>query len=76
METGTFLQEKVSTYINEHFVPLKFEPGAGDDQFRHFNIRATPTCLVLDKEGKELSRIVGFYNADEFLGQMDAVMKS
>ena len=76
METGTFLQENVSSYINEHFVPLKFELGAGEEQFRDFNIRATPTYLVLDQEGKELSRIVGFYNADEFIEQMDVVVKS
>lgn len=76
METGTFLQERVSSYVNEHFVPLKFDLGAGDDQFRHFNVRATPTCIVLDQEGKELLRIVGFYNADEFIGQMDAAIQS
>lgn len=76
METGTFLQKNVSSYINEHFVPLKFVTGAGDEQFRNFNIRATPTYVVLDQDGNELSRVVGFYNADEFIEQMDLVIKS
>ena len=76
METGTFLQENVSSYINEHFVPLKFVTGADEEKFRNYNIRATPTFLVLDQEGKELSRVVGFYNADEFIDQMDTVVKS
>jgi thiol:disulfide interchange protein DsbD len=38
------------------------------DRLRNdYNIRGVPTVLIIDKSGKEVQRITGFVNADEFL---------
>lgn len=71
METGTFLQEEVKEYINKNFLPLKYESGADAEQFRRFAVRATPSYVILDPGGNEISRIVGFYNAKEFIDQLE-----
>ena len=73
METGTFLQEDVVSHMKEHFIALKYESGRDAEQFMRFNVRATPTFVVLDAEGSEIDRIVGFYNPDDFIGQLESV---
>lgn len=35
---------------------------------KQFNVIGMPTVLVIDSGGKEINRITGFVNADEFLG--------
>ena len=72
METGTFLQEKVIEYVGQNFVPLKYESGRDSEQFMRFNVRGTPTFLVIDSDGNETHRILGFYDPDEFIGQLEA----
>ena len=72
METGTFLQEKVIEYVSQNFIPLKYESGRDSEQFMRFNVRGTPTFLVLDSDGNETHRILGFYSQDEFIGQLEA----
>jgi thioredoxin-related protein len=71
METGTFLQENVQEHIMKYFVPLKYESGRDADQFLRFSITATPTCIVLDSGGDELSRAVGYLEAEPFIGVLD-----
>ncbi|MCK7523226.1 MAG: thioredoxin domain-containing protein [Ignavibacteriales bacterium] len=39
-----------------------------EDLRKRFNVIGMPTVLIIDSRGKELNRITGFVNADEFLG--------
>jgi len=71
METGTFLQEKVIEYVSQNFIPLKYESGRDAEQFMRFNIRGTPTFLVLDSDGNETLRILGYYDPDAFITQLE-----
>ena len=75
METGTFLQEKVVEYVGKHYVPLKYESGRDSEQFMRFNVRGTPTFLVLDSEGNEILRIPGYHDPDAFLELLKAQEK-
>jgi thioredoxin 1 len=72
METGTFLQENVIEYIGRNFVPLKYESGRDGEQFMRFNVRGTPTFLVLDSEGNETRRMLGYFDPDDFIAQLEA----
>ena len=74
METGTFLQENVVAHIKKHFIPLKYESGRDSEQFMRFNVRATPTFVVLKSDGSEIDRIVGYYRPDDFIGQLESVI--
>ena len=75
METGTFLQEKVQDYVNTNFIALKYNSGPDAEQFRRFDIRMTPTYVVLDAEGNELGRVIGYQATDEFISQIDGLGK-
>ena len=61
MATRIFPQKMVGDYFNEAFVNLKvdMEKGEGPALQERFRVRAYPTFLFLDANGKEVNRIVG-----------------
>lgn len=71
METGTFLKEDVQRHIKKYFIPLKYESGRDAEQFQRFAVKATPTFIVLDSQGNEVYRTIGFYSPDDFIGQLE-----
>lgn len=74
MATQVFPQKKVGDYFNEHFVSFKIdmEKGEGPELKNKFSVRAYPTFLFLDGDGKEINRIVGGdSDADKFLESVD-----
>ena len=75
METVTFLREDVQDYVNDNFVAIKYNSGEDSEQFRRFDISMTPTCVVLDDEGNELGRVIGYQAADEFIEQVKGLGK-
>ena len=66
MDAVTYPNAAVIEYIEQNHVPLKVphdqQPLAGD-----FNVKWTPTLVVLDQEGKEHHRTVGFLSPEEFI---------
>ena len=66
MDTVTYPEEKVTNFINQHFIPLRVnydaQPYASD-----FNVKWTPTLITLDSEGREHYRTLGFLSADELI---------
>ncbi|HEX9252231.1 MAG TPA: protein-disulfide reductase DsbD [Ignavibacteriaceae bacterium] len=40
---------------------------------KRFNVVGMPTVLIIDSEGKEIKRITGFVNADEFLTYIENI---
>lgn len=74
MATDVFPQKKVGDYFNKHFVSFKIdmEKGEGPSLKKQFSIKAYPTFLFLDGEGKEINRIVGGdRDVDAFLHRVD-----
>jgi len=72
METGTFQQDRVAEFINRRFIPLKYESGRDAEQFQRFAVRATPTFIVLNAEGDEIFREIGYYEPDEFIERIES----
>jgi tetratricopeptide (TPR) repeat protein len=66
MDAVTYPNDKLINFINESVVPLRVasdhKPLSSD-----FNVQWTPALLVLDQNGKEHHRTVGFMSADELL---------
>ncbi|MDD2390226.1 MAG: hypothetical protein PHP23_10900 [Desulfobacterales bacterium] len=69
MDTVTYPESSVISFISDHMIPLRVrydaQPTAGD-----FNVKWTPTIVTLDYDGKEHHRTVGFLKADEFMASM------
>ncbi len=72
METGTFLQKNIQEHVQHHFIPLKYESGTDAEQFLRYAITATPTFIILDPNGEEVYRFIGFYSDDDFINQLDS----
>ena len=66
MDAGTYPNEAVIEFINQNVVPLQVasdqQPMASD-----FKVTWTPALLILDQEGNEHHRTVGFMGADELI---------
>lgn len=61
MSESIFPDAEVGKYMNTTFVNAKVdaEKGEGKDIAATYEIRAYPTMLMLDAQGKEIGRIVG-----------------
>ncbi len=66
MDAGTYPNETVADFINQNVIALRIaadsQPFADD-----FDIKWTPALLVLDKDGKEHHRTIGFFDADQLI---------
>ena len=76
MAAKIFPQEKMGTYFNKNFVVAKFdaERGEGLTVAKKYNVRAYPTFLILDSTGKEVGRIVGGADPDDFIAKVQEVV--
>ena len=66
MDAVTYPQGKVIEFVQKHFIPLRVafdaQPLATD-----FQVKWTPTLIVLDAKGKEHHRSVGFLAPEELI---------
>jgi tetratricopeptide (TPR) repeat protein len=65
MDTVTYPQEKVIDFITDGMVPLRV--AADHPLASGYDVTWTPALLVIDSEGKEYHRVVGFLPDDEFV---------
>ena len=66
MGAVTYPEDKVVEFITSRMIPIQLHSDAkpyADD----FNVKWTPTVIVLDEDGKEHSRTVGFLPPEEFV---------
>jgi len=59
MDAVTYPDKKVSDFINKNMIALRI-PSDAKPYCTDFKITWTPTLIVLDQEGKEHHRTVGF----------------
>lgn len=73
MTTQVFPLDTVGQYMNAHFVCLKvdMEKGEGPELAKRYEVRAYPTFLILDKEGKEVNRLVGANSPAGFIESLE-----
>jgi thioredoxin-related protein len=75
MEAGTFPNKELQEYLERHFVPVKYVSGPDAEQFTRFNVFIEPAFLVLDADGNEVYRKIGFFEADLLIEQLDKARK-
>lgn len=78
LATNVFPLDKVGRYFNEKFVNTKIdmEKGEGPELAKKYGVNVFPTLLILDHEGNEKGRIVGFKEADALIEAAQNVLKS
>ena len=66
-----FTQAEVGDFFNARFVNLKIdmEKGEGVELARHFEVKAYPTMLILDGDGKVQHKVVGYTEGPALIEQ-------
>jgi thioredoxin-related protein len=75
MNTCTLITPRVQDYIKIHFISIKYESGTDSDQFMRFGVTAKPAVIVLDSEGNEIFRKIGYFEPDVFIGKLEMARK-
>ena len=74
-----FYQNKIfHKFLDSNFIIFRASRGdeIGDQTFEKFNIRVTPTTMVIDNDGSEVDWHVGYGPPpDEFLAQLEKTVK-
>lgn len=66
MDSVTYPNEKVIEFIENNLIPLRISFDA-QPFASQFNLKWTPTLIILDTEGKEQERIIGFLPPEELI---------
>lgn len=66
MDAVTYPDEKVIDFIQNALIPLRISFNA-QPLASQFDLKWTPTLIVLDSQGKEHQRTVGFLSPEEFI---------
>ncbi|MDD3579627.1 MAG: hypothetical protein PHW74_01255 [Desulfobacca sp.] len=66
MDAVTYPQEAVISFIEANFIPVQIE-SSHQVLMDQFKVKWTPTLLVLDAEGGEHYRTVGFLAPEDFI---------
>ena len=68
MATNVFPNDTLGAYMNEHFVCMKLdmEHGEGPERNKTFQVKAYPTFIFIDADGKEMTRYEGKAMQDDF----------
>lgn len=75
MAKNVFSLPRVGDFMNSRYVALKMdmETGEGPDVGHRYEVKAYPTMLILDAEGHELHRIVGYRDASALIEELSNV---
>ncbi len=65
-----YAREDVEDFVTEHFVPVKIHIAEQPREFDRFGAVWTPTLAVLDPDGEEHDRFVGYLPGDDFLARL------
>lgn len=69
MDAVTYPDAKVAVFIDKKLIPLRISSDK-KPQSEDFNIKWTPTLIILDQEGGERHRTVGFLAPEELISSL------
>jgi len=70
MDTVTYPDKNVVSFLTENFVLLKVPFAHDEEMVKKFNATWTPTFIILDSEGKEHDRFVGYLPPDDYISHL------
>lgn len=70
MGAVTYPNEGVARFVDLNFIPVQVEI-SNKEMVQKYNVSWTPTILVLDADGKEHYRSVGFLQPDVFIATFE-----
>ncbi len=75
LDTDTYTDERVIDFAKQNLISKKIdaEKDSGPEQKKKYRVRGYPTILLLDTDGNEVDRIVGYRPPDEFLNELNRI---
>ena len=70
------LQDQAVVDATQEFVPVWIDASRGADEVRKLDVRGTPTILILDRQGNEMTRIGGLVEKQELLKRLAEARRS
>lgn len=77
MAREVFPSEEVGKYLNQRFISIKMdmEKGEGPSLATKYGVKAYPTFLIFDGNGKEICRLIGGANANRLIQKIEEGIK-
>lgn len=69
MDAVTYPDERVIEFISQHIVPMRVHIGS-EPLPQRFNVQWTPTFVLLNADGQEQHRTVGWHSPEELLASL------
>lgn len=66
MDAVAYIDPAATQFVNDTFVPVRI-PADDPELGPRYKVKWTPTLLLLDAEGNELYRTLGFYPPEELI---------
>jgi thiol-disulfide isomerase/thioredoxin len=66
----TYLDSNVCFYVENHFIPLQVDFNKNKALVKRFGVKWTPSIIILDADGDEHYRFIGFLKPEDFAGQI------
>ena len=73
LKEDVLANESVKKQLDEDYIVVIVDINEQPDVATKYNIYGTPTVVILDSSSKEVSRIDGYVEADEFLKELSEV---
>jgi hypothetical protein len=70
MDAVTYPDPRVVDFISQHMIAVRVNTSSSDPLLRRFPFQYTPTEIVLDGDGMERHRTVGFHPPEEFIPEL------
>jgi hypothetical protein len=66
----TYPEFELQQLLQDHFVPVRLDVHQASEAVRRYNQNWTPTLLVLNEEGVEAHRVVGYLPPEELRAEL------
>jgi len=70
MDTVTYPEPRTIDFVNGYLIPLRVNTNSPGPLPANFAIQYTPTQVLVDSDGKEHHRSVGFQPPEEFIASL------
>jgi thioredoxin-related protein len=74
LEVDVYANDKVTSFINDNFVPVKVHIREQPEAFDRFGVLWTPTVVALDYAARERRRFTGYLPPGEFLAELELAL--
>lgn len=70
MDDGTYTSPQVKEKLTQHYVLVKVDVDKNPDLSSKYQIYSLPTMVIMDFNGNEIKRIIGYQSPDQLLSQI------